>query len=70
MRNKQEIREQLKKDIAKFLSKGGEVTTTSMKAPRKGELLNEFTVNGKAGRWYRGGVKSASRVEWASNNTV
>lgn len=70
MRNKQEIRDQLRKDIAKYLSEGGKVTTTSMKAPRKGELLNAFTVNGKAGRWYRGGVASASRQEWAANNTV
>jgi len=71
LKSKKEIRKQLKKDIAKFLSEGGKVTRVEPKGKRKkGELLNAFTVNGKAGRWYRGGVASANRLEWTANNTV
>tara|TARA_B100001939_G_C16404910_1_gene389897 strand:+ start:126 stop:335 length:210 start_codon:yes stop_codon:yes gene_type:complete len=67
---KAELRAQLVKDIAAYVGKGGKVTTTPSKAPRKGELLNAVSANAKAGRWYRGGVASTHDARWSANNAI
>ena len=67
---KKEERKQLWKDIDAFYAKGGVATQTKAKAPRKGELLNEFSAWARAGRWAVGGVKSTYDNRYSANNTI
>ena len=67
---KAEIRKELKAMEKAYLAKGGVITKTKAKAPRKGELLNTVTAMAKAGRWYRGAQASTHDTRYSANNTI
>ena len=58
------------KQIEAHMAKGGQVTTTKSRKPRKAELLNVVTAFAAGGRWYRGGVASSNDVRYTANNTA
>jgi len=62
---KAELKAQIAKDIAAYVSKGGKVTTTPYKAPKSG--VSAFA---KVGRWYRGAQASTHDQRWSANNTI
>jgi|TARA_B100001094_G_C17572464_1_gene503517 hypothetical protein len=67
---KAENRKEIIASVEAYLAKGGVITKTKAKAPRKGELLNTVTAMANAGRWYRGGQASTHDARYASNNTI
>ena len=67
---KKEIRKEIQNAVDAYLAKGGVITKTKAKAPRKGELLNTVTAMAKAGRWYRGAQASTHDARYSSNNTI
>ena len=67
---KAEQRVLMAKGFAAYMARGGHVTTTKSRKPRKAELLNVFTAFAAGGRWYRGGVASSNDVRYTANNTV
>ena len=67
---KKEIRKEIQNAVDAYLAKGGVITKTKAKAPRKGELLNTVTAFAKAGRWYRGAQASTHDARWTANNTI
>jgi len=67
---KSEHRALMAKQIEAYMAKGGQVTTTKSRKPRKAELLNVVTAFAAGGRWYRGGVASSNDVRYTANNTA
>jgi hypothetical protein len=67
---KSELRVLMAKQIESYVAKGGQVTPTKSRKPRKAELLNVVTAFAAGGRWYRGGVASSNDIRYMSNNTA
>lgn len=67
---KSEQRVLMVQQIEAYVARGGHVTTTKSRKPRKAELLNVVTAFAAGGRWYRGGVASSNDVRYTSNNTA